>query len=640
MLSAVAQIGNYIITKEGKSLGNPLSILVENPNANGKYNKILKITFDYNNLNYIGVFNDDFDSSKILKLIYKKSRGANAPDLSPTSKITEIDKTFKKIINSVSAVKKHKKYKDSKFIEKLENSLKNNKDKILNDLKNKKENTETILTITFKDNNTNKEYYVGDIEEFKDYLIYNATIDYYHIKTGNINSKGNGICSICNEENEVYGLFGKFKFYTVDKIGNVNNFNQNESWKTFPICLKCALSIEEGKKYLEENLRYKFYGNDFYLVPNTLFNKDLGNVLQRYNDLAKLIGNIKEKENIKDYSRKEESLFRFLGNNNIYCYNTLMFFKEGNDFKITQMIEGIYPLRFKELYNKIKETENKPIFKIYKMNINVKKLNKKQREYFTSIFNNKEDLESLKFLFGYIKEFVNNDNKIFLDFVNNIFTNKKIDYYYLINNFITKIQSEFSNNQNIRLLTYKSFITLYFLINLDLLNNYTYNTVNNISNTTNTKNGDNILENEKLIYGYNETDKFFDEYGEFFNNDAKKAIFLTGVLVDKLLSLQYAKRNSKPFMAKIHGLKLDKNKVENIFKEATQKLMEYEQEEGYRYYNELRKEIAKKFLESGNNWNLTNNEISYVFSLGMATSSLFGNATNENNESNENKDNN
>ncbi len=628
MLSSVAQLGNYLIKKEGKDLNNPLSILVENPNAKGNYNTILKITFDYNTLEYLGTYSDEFDSNKLLKLMYKKGRGASGADVSPTSKITEPEKTFKKkIIKAVSETRKYEKCKNSELLKKLEKSLKDNENKILEDIvemekqkkKEKKKgsgNDGTILTIVFKDNKdkNGKEYFVGDIEEFRNYFLYKSTMDYYYMKTGNITSKGLGVCSICNEQNEVYGLFGRFRFYTVDKVGNVSGFNPNDSWKTFPICLKCALAIEEGKKYLDENLRGKFYGTEFYMIPKVLFENDIEKILERYNDLTKKTGFN------EDYSKYEKHLLRTLKNNDIYCYTTFMFFNEGNDFKVLQMIEDVLPSRFSEIYDAMKKTEDMAIFRNYKLNTDIKNLNKNQLEYFKSIFNNSEDLEELKFKFGYIKEFVDNDNEIFLKLMNNIFSNEKIDYNYLINKFISKIQKEFKNSKNKGLNSlspYKSFMIINFLNTLNLLNNNSNNRGETIIEQNN--------ENNKTIYDFSEVDKFFEDYGDFFNSEDKKAVFLTGVLVNKLLNVQYKKRQSKPFLAKLYGLKLDKSKVENIFKEATQKLMEYGQEEGINYYPVLKREIAQRFIKSGDKWNLSNNEISYIFSLGMAMSGVFDN---------------
>ena len=137
---------------------------------------------------------------------------------------------------------------------------------------------------------------------------------------------------------------------------------------------------------------------------------------------------------------------------------------------------------------------------------------------------------------------------------------------------------------------------------------------------------------DKKYYLYDEVDEFFNNYEGFFDRDEKKVVFLVGVLVNKLLNLQYQKRQSKPFQAKLHGLNLDKNKVENIFKEANKKLMEYEQEDNRLYYKKLREKIAEYFLKAGNNWDTKDNEISYIFSLGMAMSDRFTSKGGDSNE--------
>ena len=133
---------------------------------------------------------------------------------------------------------------------------------------------------------------------------------------------------------------------------------------------------------------------------------------------------------------------------------------------------------------------------------------------------------------------------------------------------------------------------------------------------------------DKEYYTYDEIDEFFSKYSGFFDKDEKKAIFLLGVLVSEILSIQYRRGlESKPFKAKLYGLKLDKNKIEYIFKEANQKLMEYDTDEKWIYptFRKLKEKIAEYFVSAGSNWKLNNNEISYIFSLGMAMNDRFKN---------------
>ena len=596
MLSSIATIGKHVIEKEGKDIDNPLSILVENPNIDGKYNIIFKIAFD-EDFNYLGVFDDRFDSSMVLKLLYSETKGSK-PNPSPTVKLTTGERSFKQIIN---AIKSSNNFKKTDLFKKLHNALLENKEKIIDDIeKLKKEYPKegVILTIIIKDGDSEK--YIGDFEEFRKNFVDKKIEDYYYMKSLNARAKGIGICSICNEREEVFGLFREFGFYTIDKIGNVNGLNPNEAWKTFPICLKCALYIKAGKNYLDGNLKAKFYGNDLYIIPKVLDERDIEKILKRFEDMAKEL-------ETKDYSYLENRLFKFLSRKDIYLYITFMFFEKGNDFKITQMIEDILPSRFGRLYKEMSKIENYGVFKYFKLKY--KKLSKTEKEYYKKILG--EDLEGLKFRFGYIKELFGNDE--FLKMMNIIISNKKVNYQYLIDGLLSKIREKFIKDEPYELFAYKSFMIILYLMNLGIL-------------------GGDIMGDDKKYYLYDEVDEFFNNYEGFFDRDEKKAVFLLGVLVNKLLNLQYQKRQSKPFQAKLHGLNLDKNKVENIFKEANKKLMEYEQEDNRLYYKKLREKIAEYFLKAGNNWDTKDNEISYIFSLGMAMSDRFTSKGGDSNE--------
>ena len=115
------------------------------------------------------------------------------------------------------------------------------------------------------------------------------------------------------------------------------------------------------------------------------------------------------------------------------------------------------------------------------------------------------------------------------------------------------------------------------------------------------------------------TEVFFQKYSDFFNSNLKKAIFLEGVLTQFLLNIQYRERKANPFRIKLKGLKLDENQVRKLLPEIQNKLEEY----GKNYYRDLESIIAHYFISSGNKWNITNDEISFYFVLGMNLSDLF-----------------
>jgi len=118
---------------------------------------------------------------------------------------------------------------------------------------------------------------------------------------------------------------------------------------------------------------------------------------------------------------------------------------------------------------------------------------------------------------------------------------------------------------------------------------------------------------------------FFSRFGDFFDSDAKKAIFLEGVLTQKLLNIQRlpevsnAQPGKEPFRPRLKGLKLDEKQVKKLLPEIQNKLEEY----GKNYYRTLESIISKHFVSAGNGWKISNDEISFYFVLGMNLSYIF-----------------
>ena len=133
---------------------------------------------------------------------------------------------------------------------------------------------------------------------------------------------------------------------------------------------------------------------------------------------------------------------------------------------------------------------------------------------------------------------------------------------------------------------------------------------------------------EKIVVEKNEKNKkyldFLDEHSDILDSDYKKAVFLEGILVDRLLKIQYTdKGGSTPFYSRLNGLKLNKKLIERTFTEAVNKLNEY----GKNYYAALEEIIAEYMLSKNT---LSDDEISYYFSLGMVLGKKFKSVEGEN----------
>lgn len=112
-------------------------------------------------------------------------------------------------------------------------------------------------------------------------------------------------------------------------------------------------------------------------------------------------------------------------------------------------------------------------------------------------------------------------------------------------------------------------------------------------------------------------EEFFKE-NNLLDDDVKKALFLEGVLVQKLLNIQYNERNSTPFRSRLNGLKIDEKVVKRIFTETINKLEEYNKN----YYKKL-EEIIGRYMLNADFKKYSVDEMSFYFTLGMTLEKHF-----------------
>jgi CRISPR-associated protein Csh1 len=604
MIEAIRNIGEYALEKEKKSVNDPLEILIDNP-ANKDTKNILFILLDEENgeFKYHGIDIEEYSKEKLKNYLYKKG-APNGTDITPTAMITTPEKTFnKKILNWFKNYNSDKNNKN----EMLQNIYlcikdKDIKEKIIQDLKEKLAIENNI--ISFKINGK----YLGDFEIFRKILVNKASENFYN-KFGKISKSEDKLCSICKKKSgEVYGFVSTFNFYTVDKPGFVSGgFQQKDAWKNYPVCLNCALTLEEGKKYLGDNLSFNFYGFKYLLIPK--FIKVVKKNIQK--DIFKKIEIQKDprfgKKEIKHLTSDENEVLDLMSEQGNYLNNNFLFYSapkgfNGAVFNILLYIEDVLPSRLKQLFEAKNVVDQEEIFQNCEIDIyqDRKKIGK----------------GPLEFNFGILRTFfprISNNrtfNKYFLDITNKIFTNKPVEYNFLLNFIVKKIRDDFVKNYPTKIDTMKAFMLLNYLNELNILK---------YKKEESTKMEKSILPKEIGGEMKEKTEVFFDKFSDFFDSNIKKAIFLEGVLTQYLLNIQYQERKATPFRIKLKGLKLDEKQIRKLLPEIQNKLEEY----GKNYYRDLESIISNYFVSSGNDWNITNDEISFYFVLGMNLSNLF-----------------
>lgn len=615
MIEAIKEIGEYALKKNNQNPEDPLDIIIEDPATSSAYKHVLAIILNEteNGFEYGGIQQEEYSKEKKEKYLYRRG-DANGADRTPTSRITDdIEKTYNvKTLRWFKNILEEKiqelEESEQGFLIKLNSCLEEKKESILFDLKEKinyiDKKEKAIITLLI---NTESKNYIGDIPLFRKIIVEDSIEKYY--KKYNTESKAKDkICSVCGKQSsEVYGFVDTYKFYTVDKCGFVSGgFNQDYAWKNYPVCEKCAIVLESGKKYISENLNYTFYKLNYYIVPKLFIH-------ERSHEIYSILTNFKKQiegsnfqfknEYGKLLSEDEDEVLEILyDQENYFSVNFMFYLEKQREFKIILYIEDVLPSRLKTLFMKKWEVEKKTVF----------------RNFYG-------DGKSLLFNLGNVRLFFPGKDESkwsnhFFEIINSIFTNRKVDYHFLLHHIMKIIRSDFSNNNNLQLRksTRLGFQMLVYLKSLDLLDNFGGGILLSEENVNKS-----IFENNSSIA--EKAYKLFEEFPDFFDLPEKKAVFLEGALAQFLLNIQYQEREATPFRTKLQGLKLDEKIVKRLFPEMQNKLEEYDKN----YYRDLEKTISKYMIQAGNNWNITKDEISFYFVLGMNLYEVFKNEKSE-----------
>lgn len=607
VIEAVARIGEYYqeTNKSDRILG-----LIEDPGAKVGYKRVLVVVlkeetgeYSYSHVEMQGLKDYQY-------YLYKGKKG-NVTDATPTSKITEIEKTFNK--KFIRWFDKYNEYQiseeDKQALKKIGEAIKDEKDRILADLKEKHSQLEPgengIITLGLEQNGELK--YLNDSQIFRDVILNNTSTKFSN-RYGVESVGKNAVCSICRKvKNEVYGFGIPWPFHTFDKPGFIaGGFNVVDSWKDTPVCQECASNLELGKKHIEDHLDFSFYGFRYLLVPKLALGGNFKKILDILSGKDQK-RNLKLNRETKNITSDEDEILDLVKEMDDSISNSIMFYKKDNSsYRILLLIDGVLPSRLKVLFWAKDRVDE--LFKIYDELF----LTEAQREK-----------NSLEFNFGVLRRFFPQESKnrtfdkIFLEIVDKIFIGKNIDYYLLMHFIMRKARNDFKDGYPTNISTLKGFLLLHYLMELNL-----FRDSKEEGKEMNKKESETIdIESLEGLPLDEKINKFFGANKSFFTNDAKKAAFLEGVLAQKLLNIQWKDKNATPFRTKLHGLKMNEALIKRLLPDIQNKLEEY----GKNYYKELESIIAQHFVKAGINWNETDDELSFYFVLGMDMQKLFKN---------------
>ncbi|MGC9123492.1 MAG: TIGR02556 family CRISPR-associated protein [Thermoplasmata archaeon] len=599
MIQELYKIGQILTSEEEDSI---LKYIDRSKLRNSK--KVLLITFNIcgDSINYLKIDVEDYDNDKAIRYLYSPG-DPNGTDLTPTSIITEPEKTFK---NKILKWFINYEERDKEFIGKISREIQNKKDKILEDLLEKykelteKERKNPLLTIKFKENSVDK--YLYDFKIFRDILIESAKNRYKSRKSMG-ESKGEGTCYLCGQNKEVFGFVLPalgLSFSTADKEGFIGGFKKENRWKEIPICENCASILAVGKKFMDENLSFKFLEYNYFVIPSVILGSNEKDILDEFKKQVNYNkgkeyhqGLVSDEDYISDYVSEKSNAIRL-----IFIFYTK---KGGGKYlDIIKMVEDVLPSQLKRIKENQKIVRNRygeeVAKKIFGKNVygDIVYLSLK------NIIEKEEYSDRNNWYLSIGKNFFK-DKKDFLYYISNILNNRPINRSFLISTFIKAIRTEYRNKQDylFKLKSIQSLMIYELLIDMGIMG------------------GEKMDEKkETVIGGMDPIEEFFDTKQKAFPNIQSKASFLVGALVNYLLWVQRSERDldygEEPFRSKLYGLNIDESKIKKIYREAVEKLAEYGRSTILQEYT------AKYLCDAGYSWNLSKDEISYYFSLGLA----------------------
>lgn len=378
------------------------------------------------------------------------------------------------------------------------------------------------------------------------------------------------MCSICGDKKAtVFGNLDTYAFYTLDKPGYITGgFDEEKAWRNFPVCPECKLALEEGKKFLESYLTFKFCGIRYNLIPKFILGTQgiSEEVINIFTDTSRIVS-LRQK-NMERITNDEEDILDALKDlNDVITLNFLFIQKMNAAERILLNIEDVFPSRIRIIFDTKHEIDN-----IYENNFTFGTI----RNFFAKSDPNKRDYD----LDGY-----------FLDIVDRIFKDRPVSFYFVLQFIMKKIRDEFINDRYFYPSVRDGMMTVSFLEKLELI-----------------KMEEDIMEQRVF-------DEMFKKYGPAFETSLKRGLFLLGSLSELLLRKQYNERSSKPFMKNLKSLKMAERDFKSLLPEVQNKLEEYDSfDKGKRI---LAAEAANYLLTAGDNWKMPVDEMNFYFACGM-----------------------
>ncbi len=511
------------------------------------------------------------ENTPLLTLLRKAS--SNGTNYGPSAQVTEVEKTFTKKLMPwfQEAAKEADMEEDQKALFAIYEVMTVNQQEIIHIIGEKAvkgKNVNYVVSVRLND--------AVPLKVPMFYRYYEKKIRKKIVGEDNYT----GTCCLCGKKNvSLVPKLDVFKFYTLDKPGFVSGgFREEDIWRNCPVCTSCEPVLREGKKYVLNNLHFKFVGLDYYLIPSsTCGEMRLDLLLSRLTDITNKSFSFKEASE-NDFQTLSGDIFEELSEQkDINSYRILFFRKDNSAERILLDIKDVFPSRFSMLYSAKHKMEA-----IY------------------------QEITGEKFTFRYFRNYLSKsepssrvydlDNN-FLALTQAIFQKQKVSMEALMPFYMNNIRRAFLNDEYFFHVTIRAWIGIQYLQEIGCIN---------------------CEEGERKMDARLEA--VLEPYGKGLNSDIKKALMLTGVLVQKVMNIQTMNLDgSAPFFNRLKGLKMREADVKGVLKEALKLMQEYKS------FSNASRMISEAVMElilntPADKWGLSTDELNFYVAGGMTLS--------------------
>lgn len=440
--------------------------------------------------------------------------------------------------------------------------------------------------------------YFGEYDEYREMFFKDGNEKYYKKVYGK-SRKQNYLCALTGEESTVFGYVDTLGFTVNDKAFMRNGFNQNDSYKMFPVSSKGLGLLKGAMAFAKNEVIDSFYGKiKFIILPQFLDNIDT-----KYN--IKVVEKFTQKDKFNvNYEKKDKGYNGFIKETENYINSII-------EEEILKQVN--YEILFFSKPNPAETSLHLHIMDVLPSHLEKILLTKDNiKSFYAPITNNVSKKKEYNFRINLyvIKDFFMSEkgtkripHPFFYRLVEAIFCRQKINQSTVLKFIVDDFRSKFKK-RNEKPYAYIStakegFVILQFLLKLGLFNVKNKNNMNNDSEKV-ASNALNFIEQHKK---------------GFFKSNYIKGAFLFGCLVKRLT---YNQANDA-FLKELNNLVIDKIIINKKFPKLIDKLRKYNKE-----FKDLEREASNYFIV-GHDDKISKDEISMAVTLGLILQSNFDN---------------